>query len=109
MADSRLEVDYGVWSALRKVAVAAIVLAGITGLALLYVPILRQRAALEKEIEFKNAALRKGQDLNQRYNEEILELKTDPEAVERAVRETLKFAKPEETIYYFESRGDKRR
>ncbi len=57
----------------------------------------------------KNAALRKGQDLNQRYNEEILELKTDPEAVERAVRETLKFAKPEETIYSFESRGDKRR
>ena len=102
MAYRRLEVDFGIWGTVRKTASALIVIALLGGFALWYVPILKQTGALQRDIEIKRQALKKQQELHQRYNEEIQALKSNPEAVERAVRETLKLAKPNETIYHFE-------
>ncbi len=99
----RMEVDFGIWGVVKKVAVMVFVIACLCGLALWYVPVIRQTATLQKEIEIRREALRKQEEIQQRYTEEILAMRTDPEAVERAVRQNLKLVKPNEVIYHFES------
>ena len=103
MAYSRFEVDFGIWGTLRKIALLLIVVAVMGCMILWYIPVLKQANALEKEIEVKRQNLKKQQEMHQKYSDEILELKSDPEAVERAAREILKKAKPNETIYHFEA------
>ncbi len=108
MAYNRLEVDFGIWGTLRKMAYAIIIAVVIGGMALLYVPILKQNSRLEKDVEIKRQALKQQQGLCQKYSDEIQALKSDPEAVERAAREILKLIKPNETIYQFkDSKQDK--
>ncbi len=103
MAANRIEVDFGVWGIMRKVAVAVFVTAILGVLALWYIPIMRQTNALQKEIEIKRESLKRQQELHQKYNDELHELRTDPEAVEKTIREKLNLIKPNEKIYYFES------
>jgi len=103
MAANRIEVDFGIWGIMRKVAVTLFVTAILGALFLWYIPIIRQTNALQKEIESKRESLKRQQELHQKYNDELHALRTDPEAVEKAIREKLGLAKPNEKIYYFES------
>ena len=103
MRYDKLAVDFGVWGTVRKVAVTLVIAGILVGLGLCYIPILKQTASLQKENEIKREALRKQQALHQRYSEEIVALRTDPEAVERAIRERLHLVKPDEVIFHFES------
>ena len=103
MAYRQLEVDFGIWGTLRKLALTLVVMALIGGMGLWYIPILRQSNALQREIELKRLALKKQEELHQKLSNEIVALKTDPEAIERAIREKLGLVKPNETIFHFES------
>ena len=103
MQQGKLYVDFGMWGIVRKVAVAFFGLVMLAFLVLYYIPTLRETGKLEKEIEEKRAAIKKQQDLQQKYHDEILALRADPEAVVRSAREKLNLVKPEETIYHFES------
>jgi len=108
MAYNRLEVDFGIWGTLRKVAFAIIIAVILGGMALLYVPILKQNSRLEKDVEIKRQTLKQQQALCQKYSEEIQSLKSDPEYVEHVAREVLGVAKPNEDIYRFkDSKQDK--
>ena len=108
MAYGRLEVDFGVWGTIRKIALVVLVVGMFAGMVLLYIPVLRQNQRLQREIDLKREALNRQQQLQQQYMEQITALKTDPEAVERAVREKLGLARPNETIYHFEPNRQKR-
>ena len=102
MAYDKLQVDFGIWETVKRTAITLAILGILGCLALWYVPVLRQTLALEKEIEIKREALKKQQELHQKYTEEIVALRTDPDTVERMVRDKLGLAKPNETIYHFE-------
>ena len=104
---NRLEVDFGVWGTIRKVAIVLITLGILSALAAWYIPTLKKISALEKEIELKRVKLKEQEALHRKYEDEIIALKTDPEAVEREARKQLRLAKPEETIYSFESKTTK--
>src|SRR3990167_2033343 len=102
MANRKVEVNYGVWGMVRKAAVTVAVVAMLGGLVIWYIPIIKQTDALQKEIGAKRRQLEKQKELHQRYTDEITALRTDPETVERAVREKLNLVRPEEIIYHFE-------
>lgn len=108
MAYGRLEVDFGVWGTIRKIALVVLGIGMFAGMVLWYIPALRQNQRLQREIEIKREALKRQQQQQQDYMEQITALKTDPEAVERAVREKLGLAKPNETLYHFEPNQRKR-
>jgi cell division protein FtsB len=103
MSDGKLSVDFGVWGVIRKVAVVLVVLGLLGGLALWYIPILKQTQVLEREIKIKTEAINKQKETYRRYSDEIVALRNDPEAVEREARLKLNLAKPNETIYHFET------
>jgi cell division protein FtsB len=102
MASRRLEVDYGVQEKVRKLFVALFVVSMVVILGSCYEPNLKKMRNLQAEVEKKRAVLRAQQELQRRYQEELLALRHDPEAVERAVREKFRLAKPDETIYRFD-------
>ena len=97
-----MDVDFGMWGVVKKIAVGVAVTAIRGALGIWYIPVLRQSTALQKEIDLKREALRQQQEVQQRYMDEILAMRTDREAVERAVRQKLNLAKPDEIIYHFE-------
>jgi cell division protein FtsB len=103
VADQTLYVDFGIWGTIRKVAIGVTVFALMCGLAAWYVPIVRQSAALQKEIEIRREALKKQYERQQQLQEEAQALRSNPDAVEEAAREKLGLVKPNETIYRFES------
>jgi cell division protein FtsB len=98
-----MEVDFGVWGVVRRVAVVLCAIAILGLLALWYVPVINSGHALQKEIEIKREALRKANELNAQLNDQIHALRHDPEAVEREARKRLNLVKPNETIFHFES------
>lgn len=104
MRDERLHVDYGVWGTINRVAWTLLILC-VSGAIFVfwYAPAIRQSKALQREIEIKREALKQQEALKLKYDEELKALRSDPEAVERAVRERLKLVKPNETIYRVES------
>ncbi len=102
MPANRLEVDFGVWGTLRKIAITLVVGAILGGLGIWYISILKQTTRLQREIEAKQEIRKKQLEICQKYEEEIIALRTDPDTVERMVREKLGYVKPNETIYIFE-------
>ena len=102
MAVRRMDVDLGGWGTIRKVAGVIITVAIAALLAAWYVPVIEQTRSLQRGIDEKRLALRKQRELHRRYREELDALRHNPEAVERAIRENLRLAKPHETIYHFE-------
>jgi cell division protein FtsB len=102
MASRRLEVNYGVQEKVRKLFVGLFVVSVVILLGSFYEPTLKKMRNLQAEVEAKRKALRAQEELHRRYQEELLALRHDPEAVERAVREKFRLARPEETIYRFD-------
>jgi cell division protein FtsB len=103
VSDQKLYVDFGIWGTVRKAAIAIVVIALMCGLAAWYVPIVRQAAWLQKEIEIKKEAIKVHAEKQRRYMDEIQAFRSNPEVVEKAAREKLGLVKPNEVIYRFES------
>jgi cell division protein FtsB len=72
------------------------------GVVLLFVPVLRQRYAMQQEIARLDAELIRQESLEKQQKNEIESLKTDPAFVERTARNKLNLARPGETIFHFE-------
>jgi len=103
MPQTRIDVDYGVWGVVKRVSVIVSVACILSLLALWYLPIIKQSRALERDIEARHQALAKQQQLQQTHIDQLNALRTEHEAVERALRENLRYARPDEKIYRFES------
>ena len=102
MSSNRIQVDFGIWGTVRNLAVAVLSLTILAGLAVWYIPVIRQTTALQREIEIKRQELRKQQELNQKYAEEARLLHIDAETIERTSRQKLGLVKSDETIFRFE-------
>ena len=103
MTHSRLKVDFGVWCTVRKVSMLILTIGFGVALSAVYIPIIRQRLALQGAIEKERRELRKKRELNGLYLEEISDLKSNSEAVEHLIREKSRLIKTDETVYRFES------
>jgi cell division protein FtsB len=80
---------------------AAIVAVG--GGLLLFVPILHQRHSLQMEMQRLDAEIIRQETVEKQQRTEMEALKTDPTYVERTARNKLNLARPNETIFRFES------
>ena len=79
---------------------ATVVLCGVAGL--LFLPLLRQRHAMQMEIQRLDTEINRLETIERQQKIEIEALKTDPEYVERSARNKLNLARPNETVFRFE-------
>jgi len=79
------------------VAVAAMLMVGKA-----YVPLIQKNEQMRRRIETLDTELRKQQQGNKQLLTELDALRHDPKTVERLARETLAYARTNETVFHFD-------
>lgn len=91
-----------VWTRFQSLGFAAFLLIVAAGLALLFLPLLRQHREIQAEIDRLEREIARQEALEKQYRAEIDALKSDPSHVERVARDKLNLSKPNEIIFRFE-------
>jgi cell division protein FtsB len=97
-----MNVNLGIWSKLTNVVVALVVLAILLLIGECYLPVIQENARMQRQIWKLEAQLKLEQQKSQQLQSEIDALQNDPKTVERLTREKLGYARPNETVIYFE-------
>jgi len=97
-----VNVDLGILGKLTRVVVFLLCVAGLLGVAVWYLPLIRQNERMRKVVLQLDAQIAKAEDSNRQLRTSIDALRYDPKAVERLARERLGYAKPGETVIRFE-------
>jgi len=98
---SAVNVDLGIWGKLSRVVVFLLCIAGLLGVALWYLPLIRQNERMRRVVLQLDTQFAKVEENNRQLKVSIESLKRDPKAVERLARERLGYAKPGETMIHF--------
>lgn len=102
------DVNLGIWSKLTRVVTALLLVAGLLGLAVWYLPLIRQNERYRKEVLRLDGQLAKEEALARELKTSIDALRNDPKSVERLAREKLGYSKPGETVIRFEQSASSR-
>lgn len=97
-----MNVDLGIWSKLTKLVVALLLVAGLTALALWYLPLIQKNERYRKEILRLDGEIQK-QEVAAKQTRDSIESMHDPKVIERIARETFGLARPDETVFVFEA------
>jgi len=90
------------WHTLHHLTLGLIVTAVVVGAALKYAPLLKANQAHRAEIQHKRDKVAALEAQHRQLQSGINSLQTDPRAVERAARDILSYARPEEVVVTFE-------
>ncbi len=97
-----MNVNLGIWSRLTNVVIALVVVAVVLLIGMCYLPIIQENARMQGQIlKLKDQIRVQEQQLKEKQSE-LDALKNDPKTVERLTREKLGYARPDETVIYFE-------
>jgi len=94
-------VDLGIWGKLTRVVVFLLLVALLLGVALWYLPLIKQNERMRKVVLQLDTQIAKAEESNRQLKASIEALRYDPKAVERLARERLGYAKPGETMIHF--------
>ena len=97
-----MNVDLGIWAKLTRVVIFLLVLAAFLGVAVWYLPLIHQNERMRQEILVLEAEIKKQEEISRHLDATIRALRSDPKTVERLAREKLGYAKPGETVIYFD-------
>ena len=97
-----MKVDLGIWNKLTQVVIFLMIMAGLLGVCIWYMPLINQNERLRKEILRLDAQLRQEEENSRRIKATLDALQHDPKTVERLARERLGYAKTGETVIRFE-------
>ena len=95
--------DLGIWSKLTQAVIALVVVAVLILIALAYLPQIQKNERFRREIDRLTVEIKKQEDISRHLRAEIDALRNDPATVTRLARETLHYAKPDETVILFET------
>lgn len=97
-----MKVDLGIWRKLTRVVVVLCVVAGLVGVGLWYLPLIRQNERMRQQVQRLEDQLGREKETADQLKASLDSLRNDPKAVERLTREKLGYAKPGETVFRFE-------
>lgn len=98
-----MNVDVGIWGKLSRVVVLLLFVAGVLGVVIWYLPVIKHNEALRKSILNLNTQIKQEEELGRQIDLSTKSLRNDPKTVERVAREKLGFVKPGETMIRFEA------
>ena len=97
-----MNVDLGIWSKLTRVVIVLLAAASLLGVAVWYLPLIKQNERMRKQILHLEGRIQKEDEMGKQLRVSIDALRHDPRAVDRLARERLGYAKPGETVIRFE-------
>jgi len=98
-----MNVDLGIWDKLTRLVIFLLFLAYLLGVAVWYLPLIKQNERMRKEILRLDTRVQREKEIGRQLKTSTDALLHDPKAVERLAREQLGYAKPGETIIKFEA------
>ena len=93
----------GIWSKLTQLAVGLVVLAVLLLIFMCYKPLIEENERMRREILKLDAEVQNQEKISADLASQINVLRNDPKTVERLTREKLGYARPDETVIYFEA------
>ena len=96
-----MNVDLGIWSKLTRVVIFLLVAAGLVGIGVWYLPLIRQNERMGQEVIRLDKLIQKEEETAKQLKTSSDALRNDPKAVERIARETLGYARSNETVIVF--------
>jgi cell division protein FtsB len=96
------QVDLGIWHRLSQFVIVLIVAACLLGVFFWYLPVFEQNERMRQKIMTLENEVKAEEQKQAQLQTAIRNLREDPKTVERLAREKLGFAKPGETVIYFE-------
>src|ERR1700722_5960377 len=101
-----MNVNLGIWSKLTGVVVTLVVIAILLLIGTCYLPVIQENARMEAQIAKLEAQVQAEEQKSKQLQTEIDALQNDPKTVERLAREKLGYAKPDESVIYFENTNE---
>ena len=96
-----MNVADSIWNKLTRVVVFLLLLAVLVGIGVWYLPLIQENGRKRKDIEQLDEMVRK-EKVTKRQHEAAIESLKDPKAVERFIRNQLRYAKSNEIVIRFE-------
>ena len=100
--------NLGIWSRLTSVVLVLVVVAVLLLIGTCYLPVIRENQRMEAQIMKLEAQVQAEEEKSKNLQNQIDALQNDPKTVERLTREKLGYAKPNETVIYFENTNEMR-
>ena len=96
------QVDLGIWQRLSQFVIILIVAACLLAVFFCYLPVFEQNERFRQRILALETEVKGEEEKQTQLQAAIRNLREDPKTVERLAREKLGYAKPGETVIYFE-------
>lgn len=96
-----MNVDLGIWDKLTRTVVFLLFVAGLLGVAIWYLPLIKANERMRRENLRLDTEIKKEEEESRQLRRSMEALK-DPKEMERMVRARLGFGKPGETIFRFD-------
>jgi cell division protein FtsB len=96
------QVNLGIWRRLTQLMMTLLFVAFLIGVFFWYLPLFQQNERMRRQTHFLELQVAGEQQISNRLSAAIANLRNDPKTVERMVREKLGYARPGETVIYFE-------
>lgn len=98
-----MKVNLGIWSWLTQAVVALVTIAALLLIGMTYLPLIQQNEQMRRKLDKLDTELEQERQTARQLQQEFDALRSDPKTVERLARQTLGYAKPDETVIHFEA------
>lgn len=96
------KVNQSIWHWLSQLVIALLALAAFFGVVFWYWPLFKENERMRKQILLLEKDIRQFEEKSRKLQISIQALKDDPKTLERMAREKLGYARPGETVIYFD-------
>src|SRR5262245_16419790 len=96
-----MNVNLGIWDKLSRVIIFLLFLAGLLGVFVWYLPLIKQNQRYRKDLLALETKIQEQERLSRQLRASIDAVQNDPRTVERLAREKLGLARTNETVIRF--------
>lgn len=104
-----MNVNLGIWDKLTKLAVFLLFIVGLAGVALWYLPLIRQNERMRQDLLKIEAKIKTEEERNRTLRNSFEAVRNNPKTIERLARANLGYARPGEIVVRFEEPAPARR
>ena len=98
-----MQVNLGIWDKLSRLIVFLLFLAGLLGVFVWYLPLIKQNQRFRKEVLALDTQIQEQERVGKQLRASIDAVQNDPRTLERLAREKLALARTNEVVIVFEN------
>ena len=98
-----MQVNLGIWDKLSRLIIFLLFLAGLLGVFVWYLPLIKQNQRFRKQVLVLDTQIQEQERISKQLRASIDSVQNDPRTLERLAREKLALARSNEVVIVFET------